>query len=166
MSSARFQSQQTARVRRRRPGSSVSSAPATPGEKIWIKSGSGGRAELGGVQNNLQLDLRTDSLPSPLWEYIPFFFFFFFSPLRATPHHVSAGILCRLFQMRTPSLSEDFASCACRVARPQPRGFSVRQQGDGQHNSATRGDGLPQVSPCSFCLVITSTHFAILFHSS
>lgn len=51
-----------------------------------------------------------------------------------------------LFQMRACALSEDSASCACRVARPQPRGSSVGQQSDGQYHSPTGRDGLPQVS--------------------
>lgn len=60
---------------------------------------------------------------------------------------VSTRILCRLFQMRTSALSEDSASCACRVARPQPRRSSVGQQSDGQYHSPAGRDGLPQVSP-------------------
>lgn len=72
-----------------------------------------------------------------------FFFFFFPLPLRSD---VFTRILGRLFQMHTSALFEDSASCACRVARPQPRGSSVGQQSDGQHHSPPGRDGRPQVS--------------------
>lgn len=148
--------------------------------RFGLRLGLRGRARrIGGrVLNNLQRDSRADCLPSRLWEYILFFssLFFFCSPHRCArepTRHVSARILCRLFQMRTSSLSEDFACCACRVARPQPRGFSVRQQGDGQHNSATRREGHPQVSPCAVCVSLffffarfVLPRIPVLFHST
>lgn len=72
----------------------------------------------------------------------------FFLPLPRSD--VSARILCRLLQMRTSAVSEDSASCARRVARPQPRGFSVGQQSDGQYHSSARRNGLLQVSLHAF----------------
>lgn len=60
---------------------------------------------------------------------------------------VYSRILCRLFQMHIYSVSEDSGSCACRIAGPQPRWFSIRQQCDGQYYRPTRSDCLPQVSP-------------------
>lgn len=126
--------------------------PRLPGEKIWIRTNEPGVNNLHGTV----IREKPDSLPRC---GIFIFIFFLSAPLEAEDD-VCPGILCRFFQMHTSSLSEDSASCACRVAGPQPRGLSVRQQSDGQHHRPTGRDGLPQVSPLIYfslflCLLCT-----------
>lgn len=94
--------------------------------------------------NNLRSRRRTASLSRCM--------IFVCAPSKAKDD-VYPGIFCRFFQMHNFSLNEDFVSCTCRVAGPQPRGFSVLQQSDGQYHSPTRRDGLSQVSlPSHKCL--------------
>lgn len=142
-------------------GSSVlPCAPRLPGEEIWIKTKELGVNNLQGTVNGTQ----TGSLSRCG------IFFFLVPTLVKAEDDVCPGILCRLFQMHSSSLSEDFASCACRVAGPQPRGFSLRQQSDGQYHRPTRRDGLPQVSqriPVFFLLLllfILPLLLLLLFH--
>lgn len=104
-------------------------------EQIWI------RTRLNNLPRTVDGERRATVL---LWAF----------SLPLARSDVSTRILCRLFQMRTSALSEDSASCARRVARPQPRRSSVGQQSDGQYHSPAGRDGLPQVSPhASFFLM-------------
>lgn len=104
-----------------------------PGKEIWIKTKELGVNNLHGTVNGTQIHRLAVG-------------FFFYPRLLKAEYDVSTGIPGRLSQKHSSSLSEDFASCACRVAGPQPRGFSVRQQSDGQHHRPARRDGLPPVS--------------------